>query len=317
MTRAISRQGDTAAAAAPRSGPFDLEDRAAYRRWREWKLNCRPAGSAAPTVEIEALDRVSDAARAAIVERCRRANMAIYSVRGDIGSRESLTRGLRQFAATFGLRRLDRHLMAGEAGIAALEVGGAAGATEYIPYTDRPLSWHTDGYYNSPDKQVRAVILHCARDAGEGGENALFDPDIAYIRLRDEDPGFIEALMQPDVMTIPANIEGGREIRPARAGPVFSVDPRSGALHMRYSARARHIHWKDTPAVRGALAFLTALLDGGEAGIARCRLKPGQGIIGNNVLHNRTGFKDSGRTSRLIYRARFHDRIAGTSPPTG
>lgn len=315
MTRAISRHGDTEAAAAPRCGPFDLADRAAYRRWREWKLDCRPADGAAPAVEIEALDRVSDAARAAIVERCRRVNMAIYSVRGDIGSRESLTRGLRQFAAIFGLRRLDRHPMAGEEGIAALEAGGAAGATEYIPYTDRPLSWHTDGYYNSPDKQVRAVILHCARDAGEGGENALFDPDIAYIRLRDEDPGFIEALMRPDVMTIPANIEGGREIRPARAGPVFSVDPQ-GALHMRYSARAKNIRWKDDSAVHGALEFLTALLDGDEPGILRHRLAPGQGIIGNNVLHNRTGFKDGDGTSRLIYRARFHERIAGTYPPT-
>ena len=318
MTRAISRLGGAAAAAAPRGGPFDLEDHAAYRRWREWKLDCRPTGITALTVEIDALDRVSDAARAAITERCRRANMAVYSVRGDPGTGTRLARGLRQFAAIFGLHRLDRHLMAGDDGIAALEVGaaGAPGATEYIPYTDRPLSWHTDGYYNSASGQVRAVILHCARDAGAGGENALLDPEIAYIRLRDEDPGFIDALMRPDVMTIPANMQGGREIRPARIGPVFSLDPRSGALHMRYSARAKNIQWKDDAAVRRALKFLTALLDGGEAGILRHRLAPGQGLIGNNVLHNRTGFSDVRGTSRLIYRARFCDRIAGTSPPT-
>lgn len=317
MTRATTGQADNAAPAAPQGGPFDLGDQAAYRRWREWKLDSQPGDIADLIVEIDALDRVSDEARGAIVDCCRRANMAVYSLRGDTGSSEQPTGALRQFAASFGLHRIDRHLMTGDDGISALQVGGAAkGATEYIPYTDHPLSWHTDGYYNSTARQVRALILHCVSAAGEGGENALLDPDIAYIRLRDEDPGFIDALMQPDVMTIPANVEGGREIRPARVGPVFSVDPQSGALHMRYSARAKNIRWKADPAVRSALEFLTALLDGGEPGIARHRLAPGQGLIANNVLHNRTGFTDTDSTSRLIYRARFLDRIAGTSPPT-
>jgi alpha-ketoglutarate-dependent taurine dioxygenase len=85
---------------------------------------------------------------------------------------------------------------------------------------------------------------------------------------------------------------------------------------MRYSARAKNIQWKGDSAVRGALAFLTALLDGDEPGILRHRLAPGQGLIANNVLHNRTGFSDGDGTSRLLYRARFLDRIAGTSPPT-
>ncbi len=41
-------------------------------------------------------------------------------------------------------------------------------------------------------------------------------------------------------MTIPANVEGGREIREARTGPVFSVDTKDGTLHMRYTKRRQY-----------------------------------------------------------------------------
>ena len=80
----------------------------------------------------------------------------------------------------------------------------------YIPYSNRPLSWHTDGYYNfhGPSDCVKAMVLHCVRDAVEGGVNALLDHEIAYIRLRDRDPAFIEALTHPEAMTIPAGEDG-------------------------------------------------------------------------------------------------------------
>jgi len=43
-------------------------------------------------------------------------------------------------------------------------------------------------------------------------------------------------------------------------------------------------------------------------------MQKGQGLIGNNPLHDRAGFSDegSGNTPRLLYRARYHDRIAAT-----
>ena len=39
------------------------------------------------------------------------------------------------------------------------------------------------------------------------------------------------------------------------------------------------------------------------------KLKAGEGIICNNVLHNRTSFSNKSGTSRLLYRARFSDRF--------
>jgi hypothetical protein len=156
------------------------------------------------------------------------------------------------------------------------------------------------------------VLLHCTQAAESGGENDLLDHEIAYIRLRDENPAYIEALMHPQTMTIPANREDGREIRPARTGPVFSVDPATGALHMRYSARSRNILWRDDRVTRAAVAFLNGLLSDPDGPAIRCRLAPGQGIISNNVLHNRTAFRDGPAHRRLVYRMRFLDRIPET-----
>ncbi|MCK5620835.1 MAG: taurine catabolism dioxygenase TauD, partial [Alphaproteobacteria bacterium] len=142
---------------------------------------------------------------------------------------------------------------------------------------------------------------------------ALMDPEIAYIRLRDENPEYIVALMHPQAMTIPPNTTGGKEIRPARTGPVFSVDPASGALHMRYSARKVNVIWRDDSATKSAVDFLTGLLAADGPDTLHWRLGAGQGYIGNNVLHNRSAFED-GEEGRLLYRARYFDRMEGTGP---
>ncbi len=296
----------------PHGGPFDPRDLESYARWRDARLAMRPTRAEDLLVEIAAPGRPSEAEHGAILERCRRAHMAVYACR-DAGEGELKTR-LAELGAAFGLHRLDRNLCADEDGITALEVreGGTA-AGEYIPYSNRPLSWHTDGYYNGAGEQVRGLILHCARPAADGGANALMDPEIAYIRLRDENPDFITALMHAEAMTIPPNMTGGEEIRPARVGPVFSVDPRGGALHMRYSARKVNVVWRDDSATRAAVEFLTALLAADGPDILHWRLGAGQGYIGNNVLHNRSPFAD-GDEGRLLYRARYFDRMEGTEP---
>ncbi len=294
-----------------RGDPFDLDAPGAYRAWRARKLAAYPSNAAGLRVEIANLATPSALEIGAVRELCRAANMAIYTCpEGSDIDREAI----RGFAAAFGLRRLDRHLLADESGITALSVAAEGRRAHYIPYSNQGLSWHCDGYYNAASAYVRAVVLHCARAAVSGGENALLDPEIAYIHLRDADPAYIAAFQHPEAMTIPANREGGVEIRPAVSGPVFSVDRESGALHMRFSARARNISWRDDPATGAARACLAALLADPQGPVIRCRLGPGQGLIGNNVLHDRTAFRDGESGQRLVYRARFLDRIAGTEP---
>jgi len=38
------------------------------------------------------------------------------------------------------------------------------------------------------------------------------------------------------------------------------------------------------------------------------------GIVCNNVLHDRTGFVDHPQWPRLLYRARYRDRIGASCP---
>lgn len=292
---------------APAGSPFCLADDAAYRGWRSRKLAQRPSLDQL-LVPVENPFELKGQEKSRIQDLCRRCNAAIYKV-----SESHSTRGkelVHRLGLQFGLARLDDNLRADEDDISSLTVTEQQG-NQYIPYTNRPLSWHTDGYYNAPDKQVRGFILHCATPAAEGGENSLIDHELVYLRLRDENPAYIEALMHPGAMTIPPNVEAGTEIRGACAGPVFSIDALTGSLHMRYSARKRNISWRDDALTREAADRITDLLEIDEF-TYRYRLKAGEGLICNNILHKRSGFEDSAGQKRLMYRARYHDRIKGT-----
>ena len=148
--------------------PFSLRDVDSYLRWRDWKLECAPTSVSDLIVEVRDLGRLTPVEHGAIADRCRQANMAIY-----VGADERDDNALpRRLAAQFGLRRLDANWLADDDGVSRLEVGESTGRGEFIPYTDRPIRWHTDGYYNPPSRQIRSMVLHCVRDAADGGDNA-------------------------------------------------------------------------------------------------------------------------------------------------
>ncbi|MEK7840286.1 MAG: taurine catabolism dioxygenase TauD, partial [Pseudomonadota bacterium] len=85
-----------------------------------------------------------------------------------------------------------------------------------------------------------------------------------------------------------------------------------GRLHMRYTARSRSIVWKGDARTHAAVAALEALLAADGPHVFRYRLASGEGLLCNNVLHNREAFEDAQGATRLLYRARYYDRIAGT-----
>ncbi|MDE2614006.1 MAG: taurine catabolism dioxygenase TauD, partial [Burkholderiales bacterium] len=84
---------------------------------------------------------------------------------------------------------------------------------------------------------------------------------------------------------------------------------------MRYTARTRSIEWKDDTATRRAVEGLAALLDGGCPWVLRTRLRGGEGMVGHNVLHERMGFVDDPLAPRLLYRARYLDRVTPAASP--
>ena len=282
---------------------FDLGNAAAYRVWRAAKLARFPKTLADIVVEVRDPRALSAGERQAIIDRCERANMAIYaSPTGGDPDKEIP----RRLGLQLGLRDLDPNYLADDDGISPLAVAERGTRGEFIPYTNRGIKWHTDGYYG--ERSVRAVLLHCVERAESGGENALLDHEIAYIQLRDLNPQHIHALMAHDALTIPARVEDGRIERPAQAGPVFSVDA-GGFLHLRYTARAVSVEWKNDAATLSARAALEDILGAASPWVFRGRLEPGMGLLSNNVLHTRTPFTDSPPHRRLIYRARYYQRV--------
>jgi len=306
------------------STPFDLANESGYRAWRDAKLAAYPRSVDELIVPLADPRHLTPDEIGALESCCARANMAIYSAPHLPAADKSIPK---QLAQQLGLVRLEGNYLADEDGLSSITPAGEEGSVrgEFIPYTHKPINWHTDGYYNALDRRILGMTLHCAQDAEAGGENALLDHEIAYIQLRDANADYVAALMQPDAMTIPARMDevslfpslsrGGQTLspnqsiaRPEQSGPVFAVDPEQGFLTMRYTARTRSIVWKGDRVTQAAATTLADILAGSEY-ILTARLRPGMGLVCNNVLHTRNAFSDSPGHRRLLYRGRYYDRL--------
>ncbi len=286
--------------------PFDLDNSSAYRRWRDAKRARQPRQLEDLVVDVADPRALNASEREALLQRCAAFNMALYRSPLRIEDKSIA----RQLSRQLGLHRLDGNWLADEDGISRIEVAAPAlDRSAFIPYTNRSIKWHTDGYYHPQSRHIRAMVLHCVRAAAAGGENALMDHEMAYIAVREANPDWVRALMAGDAMTIPERLDEDGVARAEQAGPVFSVDDVSGALHMRYTARTRSVQWQDDAPTRAATAFLEQLLASDGPQVFRVRLAPGMGLVCNNVLHDRAGFDDDPGQPRLLYRARYLDRI--------
>lgn len=293
--------------------PYDLANETGYRAWRSARLAAYPRSVDELVVPLADPRHLSEAEIAALGSRCARANMAIYSASHLPADDKSLPH---QLARQLGLTRLEGNYLADEDGLSSITPAEDEGSVrgEFIPYTHKPINWHTDGYYNTADRRILGMTLHCAQDAESGGENALLDHEIAYIQLRDTNPDFVAALMQPDAMTIPARMDEDNIARPEQSGPVFAVDAEKGFLTMRYTARTRSIVWKRDATTQAAVRTLADILGSSEY-ILKARLRPGMGLVCNNVLHTRDAFTDSAEHRRLLFRGRYYDRLRFDLPP--
>ena len=289
--------------------PFLLDNEDAYQQWRTQKLAMYPKQASELIVDIEDPRQLTHAEKKLMSVLFNRANMLIYNTNLLEAEDKNIPR---KCGEQLGLAHLDPNMLADDDGITSLTVVPGKLKRGYIPYSDRRLLWHTDGYYNKPEQQIRAVILHCVRPAAEGGENGLVDPEMIYLQLRDENPEYIHALMHPQAMTIPANTESGEITRAAQTGPVFSLDIATNCLHMRYTARTRSIEWRDDAVTKQAVDYLASLLNDENPFVFNYILQAGQGLICNNVLHSRTAFSDEQAEGdgRLLYRARYYERVS-------
>jgi alpha-ketoglutarate-dependent taurine dioxygenase len=278
------------------------------RAGRAEALLHEPVDAERLTVEIAHPAAPTPAELAAVRRACARHNLCLYRTEPDAVDPGVLS----ALATSLGLVRRDRTLDADGHGVAAIHAHPRGPAEAFIPYSTRGLNWHTDGYYLPPGTPIRAVVMHCARPAARGGDTELLDPEAVFLALQQVDPRLPRALARADAFTIPAREDAHGEARPAVTGPVFGRDGTSGALYMRYTARTRSIEWSPAPEVREARDALREILERLPGGRLRRRLRAGEGVICNNVLHRRASFQDAPDPGacRLLYRIRALDRVA-------
>ncbi len=331
------------------SSPFYLASDVAYAKWRAQKLEQARNYQQADIIKIDDLANLSNKELLAVKQSCSQTNMAIYQT-APSDNQDKVEVDLRKFAKSFSLKMAEDHRSAGKNGVVALTISNKPAQKNYVPYSNKGMNWHTDGYYNAPDEQIQSMVLHCFRQASDGGVNQFLDNEIAYIRVRDHNPEFIKALMHPQVLSIPENIDENGKLRAKSVGPVFSTNATGEILYMRYSARKKYIEWKDDEITKQAVTYLQSILENEDEFIHEIKLKAGQGVICNNSLHNRTGFDSNyegeaaaspsgvseeevitaarikttritagvpGKglqaptAARIMYRVRFHNRISG------
>ena len=289
--------------------PFDLANNETYLRWRDRKLKKYPQKIEELMVEINDPRKLKQIEFEALLKRCRKTNMAIYAGRTGTDPDPEIPFSI---GRCFGVSGLNKNGLADENALTSLKVLKDEIHQNYIPYTSKALNWHTDGYYNPPNEQIHSMMLHSVQEAASGGVNSLLDHEVAYIKLRDENPEYIHTFMSPEVLSIPPRIgEQGIVARRTETGPVFSITS-TGKLHMRFTIRKKYVIWTDNSQTKAALSALRKILTSDSPYIFKLQLESGMGLLSNNVLHNRSAFVNDSEHVRHFYRSRYFERIKGT-----
>ena len=283
--------------------PFILENQTEYISWRDNKLSLYPKDieSLSISFDFENIDINKITQLKKIVENY---NFAIYDFSAQISDKK-----LQEFCVQLNLMSSVSNLLADENGISSITDNSSLVQKklniEYIPYTNKPLNWHTDGYYHPLDSTVKSFLLHCNEPAQKGGENLLLDHEILYIFLRDHNPDFIDVLMQENIMEIPKNKNSKNSS--SSIGPVFYIDTEN-FLNMRFTSRQQNIIWKKDDMIKKIKDYISSFILDDDKYIFKLLLKKNQGYIANNILHKREGYLD-GENKRLLKRLRFSERI--------
>ncbi len=117
---------------------FEPGDDAAYVSWRDNKLLNYPEQRNESIVTVSDMANPQGHEVSQILNHCEKTNMAIYDC-----SEPILAETLENFCRHLGLITMETHRSADKGGVVAIEQATYGGKGGYIPYTNKPLSWHT------------------------------------------------------------------------------------------------------------------------------------------------------------------------------
>ena len=268
---------------------------AEFLRWAEEKEKNIPENIDGIFVNIHDINNVKTSEIAKIKETINKYNSCIYSSKIALKSNTDLLK----FVELVGMRTYDCNNI--ESSKISTITPIESNKINYIPYTDKSLNWHTDGYYDK--KSIFSWLLHCVNPATQGGENYLLDHELAlreYVFSNDD----IDDLMAGDALTIPESKDTSRsEI----STYVFSFKNQYKKLHMRFSMRKDNIG--TSPKASLAVTKLKKIIENDCAKYSLSyKLQKNEGIITNNILHGRKAFKDD-MVKRRLLRIRSYERL--------
>ena len=247
-------------------------------------------------VSISDINYVSKAEISQIKQKLTKFNCCIYASGTDLDDNSTIMR----FAQSLGMRTFDSHNI-DDSAISTISANKDENNIRYIPYTNKGLNWHTDGYYDS--KPIFSWLLHCIEPALSGGENFLLDHELAireYILKYDD----IIYLTNNETFSIPTDEVAKREIT---SNYVCDMNNEYKKLHMNFSMRKENIIVnKDSESAMSKL--IKIIKEDCKKYHLTYKLSKSEGIVSNNILHGRNAFKD-GRVMRKILRIRSHERL--------
>ncbi|MHB1353071.1 MAG: TauD/TfdA family dioxygenase [Thiobacillus sp.] len=279
---------------------FDLDSDDEYLRWRDEKLAAYPRDVGDLVVELGDMTAPTAAEKSKILETVERANMCVFTA----GSAEIEMASLLALGNQLGVSRTDKSARHAQSD----ELTDSGILNRAVPFSTRHCNWHTDATYYGSNHTIQALFLLCKRPALEGGSNKVLDHEVLYIHLRDKDPDALDVLMNRDCFNYRNPASGAIDLH--RGGKVFWTNP-YGPLCHRFSFRKTDMAWSEDSDVAAARQVLESLISDESAQVIEGRLESGMGLISNNVLHTRERLVDSDDAAhkRLLFRARFYDRV--------
>ena len=160
------------------NSPYLLANEDAYQAWRSCKLENRRQSSPLRVFALNAQGLLTESQLADARKQVEAHNFIIFETPNTDFSKHEFVALNRQF----GLHDLDTNLGADADKVTALHVVAEADQrAQYIPYTNRAMNWHTDGYYNPHARRINAFSLYCVNQSVRGGGNFLFDHEMMYL----------------------------------------------------------------------------------------------------------------------------------------
>ena len=270
-----------------------------YKRWADKKLQGFSNKLDDLIVEINNPNSISKSEKNIILKTINQHNIVFFQInKGTINLKSSI----KTLASQVGLGNYEIDSKSDNDGLTEIKIHNSMKpSAEYIPYTDKQLNWHTDGYYNDEKNLILSWLLFCKSQSENGGMNKYMDHEIAYI-LFNKSFDNIGDLMLHNTYRIPKNELTGRK---AVDNAIFSFI--KNKLHMKFSMREKNIIWNDKS--KEATNNLKDIISSSEKYHISHKFSEGQGVITNNIIHMRTSFTNLEKKNRLLYRLRSKKRM--------